>query len=182
MEIKKLSVDETHAEDSAITVFHRPKAILVAGWAGFVGSHLFDRLLDAGHTVICLDNLQTGQEMTIFGEGQQTGSFCCVDDLVEGLIRLMASDTKVPVNPGNPGAFTRWELADKALVMTGSASRLVKRPLPVDDPRQRKPDITCAKAIVDWEPQVMLEQGLKRTIRYFADEIAPAGQKAEAHV
>ena len=123
----------------------------------------------------------TNADITIYGEGLQTRSFCYVDDLVEGLIRLMASDTKDPVNLGNPGEFTMIDLAEKVLAMTGSHSRLVKFPLPEDDPRQRKPDIFRAFSILGWQPTIALEQGLERTISYFAAEIAESGIKLEAH-
>lgn len=111
-----------------------------------------------------------GEEMTIFGTGEQTRSFCYVDDLIEGMIRMMGSEESFtgPVNLGNPCEFTMLQLAEKVLELTGSKSRLVYRPLPSDDPRQRKPDISLAKENLNgWEPQVPLEEGLKRTIEYF---------------
>ncbi len=109
--------------------------------------------------------------ITLYGDGSQTRSFCYVDDLVEGLIRLMNSpaDFTGPVNLGNPGEFTIRQLAEKVIALTGSKSELVFRPLPSDDPRQRKPDITLAQTRLGWQPTVNLEAGLKKTIAYFAD-------------
>jgi UDP-glucuronate decarboxylase len=110
-----------------------------------------------------------GEDVTIFGEGTQTRSFCYVDDLIEGMLRMMDSPDGFygPVNIGNPGEFTMIELAERVLKITGSKSRLVKKPLPQDDPRQRQPDITLAKSKLDWTPKVNLEDGLKETVRYF---------------
>jgi len=110
-----------------------------------------------------------GDPITIFGEGQQTRSFCFVDDLVEGVLRLMDTDDSVtgPINIGNPGEFSMRELAEKVLALTGSSSELVFKPLPQDDPKQRQPDIAKAKAILGWSPTIALEEGLKRTIAYF---------------
>ncbi|MFM2045422.1 MAG: hypothetical protein RLY86_3998 [Pseudomonadota bacterium] len=121
-----------------------------------------------------------GQPITIYGEGTQTRSFCYVDDLIEGFIRLMAAPDTVtgPINIGNPGEFTIRELAEAVLRLTGSRSELVFRPLPADDPLQRCPDITKAKAQLGWQPTIQLEEGLRRTIAYFADVLgvtAPAG-------
>ena len=109
------------------------------------------------------------EPITVFGEGQQTRSFCFVDDLVEGLIRLMNSPDKLvgPVNLGNPGEFTMLELAHKVIELTSSRSELIYKQLPQDDPRQRKPDITLAKKELQWQPSVALEEGLKKTIAYF---------------
>ncbi len=109
------------------------------------------------------------QDITLFGDGNQTRSFCYVDDLIEGMVRLMntGDDVTGPVNVGNPGEFTIRELAEKVIKLTGSKSKLVFKPLPQDDPRQRKPDITLAKKLLDWEPKVPLEEGLKKTIEYF---------------
>ena len=111
-----------------------------------------------------------GEPITIYGEGQQTRSFCYVDDLVDGLMRLMASpaDFTGPVNLGNPSEFTMRQLADKVLAMTGSKSQITHRPLPPDDPKQRRPDITLAKSTLGWTPKVQLEEGLRPTIDYFA--------------
>ncbi len=113
----------------------------------------------------------TGQDLTIYGKGDQTRSFCYVDDLVDGLIRLMASDEKAPVNIGNPGEFTMLELAQMVLAKTGSASRIVYCDLPQDDPRQRRPNIDRAKAILGWAPTVSLDTGLDRTIAHFQDAL-----------
>jgi UDP-glucuronate decarboxylase len=110
-----------------------------------------------------------GEPITIYGDGNQTRSFCYVDDLVEGLVRLMATGDAVtgPINLGNPREFTMLELATLVLELTGSASELVHRPLPQDDPKQRRPDISRAKAELDWAPGVELREGLTRTIGYF---------------
>jgi UDP-glucuronate decarboxylase len=110
-----------------------------------------------------------GDPITIYGDGKQTRSFCFVSDLVEGLRRLMDSpeDTTGPINLGNPGEFTMIELADAVIRLTGSASPMVFRPAPVDDPRQRQPDITKARGMLGWEPTIPLEQGLVQTIAYF---------------
>ncbi len=109
-----------------------------------------------------------GQDITVYGEGQQTRSFCYVDDLIEGFIRLMNQDQTIgPMNIGNPGEFTIMELAQKVIAMTGSGSKIIHQPLPSDDPKQRQPDITDARRILNWEPKVSLDEGLKPTIEYF---------------
>lgn len=110
-----------------------------------------------------------GEDITIYGDGSQTRSFQYVDDLVEGMIRMMATgnDFQGPVNVGNPGEFTIKELADKVIKMTNSKSKITFLPLPGDDPMQRKPDISLAKEKLNWEPKVNLEEGLKKTITYF---------------
>jgi UDP-glucuronate decarboxylase len=110
-----------------------------------------------------------GRDITIYGDGEQTRSFCYVDDLVDGLIRLMNSDRDVtgPINLGNPGEFSIRELAEKVVEQTGSASQIVYQPLPSDDPTQRQPDIAQARSLLGWEPAVPLDEGLPRTIDYF---------------
>jgi UDP-glucuronate decarboxylase len=110
-----------------------------------------------------------GKDITVYGDGQQTRSFQYVDDLVEAMIRMMATgdDFIGPVNTGNPGEFTILELAQKVIDMTGSKSKIVYQPLPSDDPMQRKPDISLAKEKLNWEPKIPLEQGLIKTIEYF---------------
>ena len=110
-----------------------------------------------------------GNDITIYGDGSQTRSFCYVDDLVDGLIRLMESEEDVtgPINLGNPGEFSIKELAEKVVAMTGSDSKIVYEPLPPDDPTQRQPDITQAMEKLDWEPKIALDEGLPRTIEYF---------------
>mgnify|MGYP000137261701 CR=1 FL=1 len=110
-----------------------------------------------------------GQDLTVYGDGSQTRSFCYADDLVEGFMRLMnaGDDVVGPINMGNPGEFTMVELAEKVLRLTGSTSKLIHMPLPQDDPKQRRPDITKAKQLLNWEPTIALEQGLERTIAYF---------------
>jgi UDP-glucuronate decarboxylase len=114
------------------------------------------------------------EDITIYGEGTQTRSFCYVDDLVEAMLRMMETDPSFtgPVNVGNPGEFTMLELAEKVISLVGSKSKLVHRPLPQDDPRQRKPDISLAQAKLGWSPTVNLEDGLKETIAYFRKALA----------
>ncbi|XME01513.1 UDP-glucuronic acid decarboxylase family protein [Lachnospiraceae bacterium C1.1] len=110
-----------------------------------------------------------GEDITIYGDGKQTRSFCYVDDLVEGMIRMMNSRDGFtgPVNLGNPGEFTMLELAEKVIKLTGSKSKIVHKPLPQDDPTQRKPVIELAKKELGWEPTIKLDEGLKKTIDYF---------------
>jgi UDP-glucuronate decarboxylase len=111
----------------------------------------------------------TGNDITIYGEGEQTRSFCYVDDLIDGITKFMnsSSDINGPINLGNNSEFTMIELAEKVLKFTGSKSKLIFKPLPLDDPRQRQPDLTKAKAELDWAPSISLDDGLKETINYF---------------
>ena len=109
-----------------------------------------------------------GEDLTIYGDGSQTRSFCYVDDLLEGMMRIMDQDKTVgPVNLGNPTEFTIRELAEKVLEKVSSPSKLIEKPLPADDPTQRKPDISLAQEVIDWSPGVELDEGLDRTILYF---------------
>jgi UDP-glucuronate decarboxylase len=112
-----------------------------------------------------------GRDITVFGSGSQTRSFCYVDDLIDGLVRLMNTPDKVtgPINIGNPSEFTILQLANIVIELTGSRSRVVHRALPQDDPRQRSPNILQAKDLLGWEPQTQLREGLIRTIEYFDD-------------
>ena len=113
-----------------------------------------------------------GEDITVYGDGSQTRSFCYVDDLIEGFLRLMEqTETVGPVNLGNPGEFTMLELAEMVLRKVGGKSKIVHRELPSDDPRQRQPDIALAKRLLGWEPKVPLEQGIERTIAYFRGEV-----------
>jgi UDP-glucuronate decarboxylase len=110
-----------------------------------------------------------GEDLTIFGDGMQTRAFCYVDDLVEGFVRLMATGDEItgPVNLGNPVELPMVQLAERVIALTGTKSKLVFRPLPVDDPMQRCPDISLAKKLLGWEPAVQLDEGLGKTIAYF---------------
>jgi UDP-glucuronate decarboxylase len=110
-----------------------------------------------------------GEPITIYGDGSQTRSFCYVDDLIDGFIRFMASedDFTGPLNLGNPDEFSIKELAEKVIDMTGTRSKIVYRPLPSDDPKQRQPDIALAQSQLDWQPTISLDQGLVKTIAYF---------------
>ena len=119
-----------------------------------------------------------GEDITIYGEGQQTRSFCYVDDLVSGFLKLMATEPGFtgPVNLGNPGEFTIRQLAEAVINLTGAGSKLVFRPLPTDDPMQRQPDITLARTKLGWEPTVQLDEGLRRTIAYF-EELLSLGSR-----
>jgi UDP-glucuronate decarboxylase len=126
--------------------------------------------------VIC--QALAGEDITVYGDGSQTRSFCYVSDLVDGFLRLMAYQGAFPgaVNLGNPVELTVGDLAEKVLAMTGSSSRMVKRPLPVDDPRRRRPDITRAKQLLGWSPRTPLDVGLRATIAWFSDERADEGK------
>src|SRR5437667_455179 len=210
------------------------KRVLVTGGAGFLGSHLCDRLVADGCDVLCADNFFSGTKdniahlignprfellrhdvtfplyvevdeiynlacpasplhyqydpvqttktsvhgaiNTVYGDGKQTRSFCYVDDLIDAFVRLMATsdDFTGPVNLGNPQEFTILELARKVIANTGSRSEIVFKPLPSDDPMQRQPDISLAKQMLQWEPKVALNEGLRRTISYFGAGRRPA--------
>ena len=166
------------------------KRLLVTGGAGFLGSHLCERLLERGDDVLCVDNNTYGPRMhpndgrvvsnfivqalknepiTLYGDGQQTRSFCYVSDMIDGFVRLMDSPDELPgpVNLGNPVEFSMRELAEQVIDLTGSRSPMEYRPLPQDDPRQRKPDIALAKENLGWQPTVQLREGLQHTITYF---------------
>jgi UDP-glucuronate decarboxylase len=125
----------------------------------------------------------SGAPLTIFGDGSQTRSFCYVDDLIEGFMRLMASGAELagPVNLGNPLEFTISELAELVVELTGSACGVKRLPLPQDDPKQRKPDITLASRMLDWRPKTQLREGLAQTIEYF-DRLLSLQEQAEVHV
>tara|TARA_R110000737_G_scaffold350781_1_gene390828 strand:- start:8680 stop:9633 length:954 start_codon:yes stop_codon:yes gene_type:complete len=118
-----------------------------------------------------------GEDITLYGDGEQTRSFCYVSDLVTGLVSLMGTGPEFtgPVNIGNPGEFTIRQLAERVIALTGSKSKLVHRPLPQDDPKQRQPDISIARDKLGWEPTVKLDEGLKPTIAYFEEEIRVMG-------
>jgi len=122
-----------------------------------------------------------GEDITVYGDGHQTRSFCYVDDLIEAMVRMMNSpkDFQGPVNTGNPGEFTIKELAEMVVSKVGGRSKVVYKELPSDDPTQRRPDITLAKSKLGWEPKVRLDEGLDRTIAYFRREIMPAATAAE---
>ena len=115
-----------------------------------------------------------GEDITIYGDGQQTRSFQYVSDLIEGMLRVMATgdDFTGPVNLGNPGEFTMLELAEKVIQKIGGKSKIVFRPLPSDDPKMRRPDITVAKRVLDWEPKVKLDEGLDHIIQYFREYLS----------
>ena len=111
-----------------------------------------------------------GEDLTVFGDGTQTRSFCYYSDLIEGFVRLMEQDATIgPVNLGNPGEFTMLELAENVIKLTGTKAKIIFEPLPQDDPKQRKPDIEIAKSKLNWEPTVPLDEGLKETISYFKE-------------
>jgi dTDP-glucose 4,6-dehydratase len=108
-----------------------------------------------------------GEDLTVFGDGSQTRSFCYVDDLVEGIYRLLMSDYHQPVNVGNPDEISLKEFAEEIIKLTGTQQKIVYKPLPVDDPKQRKPDITKARSILGWEPKVKRSEGVRTTFEYF---------------
>jgi dTDP-glucose 4,6-dehydratase len=129
------------------------------------------RLNDGRAVPAFMSQALRGEDVTIFGSGKQTRSFCYVSDLVDGILRLAESAENDPVNIGNPHEMTIEEIATTIIRMTGSKSQLVHRPLPVDDPKQRQPDITRARTILGWEPKVKLEEGLAKTLEYFRKKV-----------
>jgi dTDP-glucose 4,6-dehydratase len=125
------------------------------------------RLRDGRAVPAFMSQALANEDVTVFGDGTQTRSFCYVSDLVDGILRLMSSDTNEPVNIGNPREVTIEEIARTIITLVGSKSKIVYRPLPVDDPKQRQPDITRARTLLGWEPRVGLEEGLLKTVEYF---------------
>ncbi|MGD1841308.1 MAG: UDP-glucuronic acid decarboxylase family protein [Thermonemataceae bacterium] len=113
----------------------------------------------------------TGKDLTVFGDGSQTRSFCYVDDLIEGIYRLLISDYTQPVNVGNPDEVSLLDFAKEIIALTGTSSEIIYKPLPKDDPKQRQPDITKAKEILDWQPKVNRSEGLQRTLTYFKEKL-----------
>lgn len=118
----------------------------------------------------------TGQDLTVFGDGSQTRSFCYVSDLIDGIYRLLMSDYAFPVNVGNPAEITLLQFAEEIIKLTGTSQKIVFQPLPKDDPKQRKPDIARAQEILGWEPKVSREEGLKITYEYFKQQLAADGK------
>jgi dTDP-glucose 4,6-dehydratase len=129
------------------------------------------RLNDGRVVPTMISQALRNEPLTVFGNGSQTRSFCYCADLIEGIYRLMMSDTNLPVNIGNPREMTILEFAQEILRATGARSKVIFKPLPQDDPKQRKPDITRARTLLHWEPQVSLQAGLEKTIAYFRDKV-----------
>jgi dTDP-glucose 4,6-dehydratase len=132
------------------------------------------RLNDGRAVPAFMSQALAGEDVTIFGSGRQTRSFCYVSDLVDGIIRLMLSNENDPVNIGNPHEMTIEDIARKIIELTGSKSRIVYRPLPEDDPKVRQPDISRARALLGWEPKVGLDEGLRKTLDYFREKVSSA--------
>jgi dTDP-glucose 4,6-dehydratase len=130
------------------------------------------RLRDGRAVPAFMSQALRNEDVTVFGDGTQTRSFCYVSDLVDGILRLMQSGTNDPVNIGNPHELTIEEIARTIIRLIGSSSQIVYRPLPVDDPKQRQPDITRARTLLNWEPKVGLEDGLLKTVNYFREKVA----------
>ena len=160
--------DESKRFAEAITMAYHRKHGVRTNIARIFNTYGPRMKLDDGRVVPAfLDQALRGLPMTVFGSGSQTRSFCYVTDLVDGLFRLSQSDERYPVNVGNPREMTILEFAEHIRKMTGTKSKLVYKPLPEDDPKQRKPDITKAKKLLGWEPKVPLEEGLRETVEYF---------------
>jgi dTDP-glucose 4,6-dehydratase len=138
------------------------------------------RLRDGRALPAFMSQALAGEALTVFGDGSQTRSFCYVDDLVEGLWRLLNSHENLPVNLGNPTEMTILQFAQAVIEVTGSTSKIVFKELPVDDPRVRQPDITKARTLLKWEPRVPLRQGLERTLAYFKGRVQRTPPKIEA--
>jgi len=134
------------------------------------------RLRDGRAVPAFMSQALTGEDVTVFGDGSQTRSFMYVTDLIDGILRLMDSDTNDPVNIGNPHEMTIEQIARAIVRLVGSRSNLVYRPLPIDDPKQRRPDITRARTLLGWEPKVGLEEGLLKTVDYFKKKMSTPGR------
>src|SRR5947209_2731635 len=160
--------DESKRFAEALTMAYHRKHGLRTNIARIFNTYGPRMKLDDGRVVPAfVDQALRGLPMTVFGAGAQTRSFCYVSDLVDGLYRLMLSDERYPVNLGNPNEMTILEFAEHIRGMTGASSEIVFQPLPEDDPKQRKPDIGKARAVLGWEPRVALEEGIRRTAEYF---------------
>jgi len=160
--------DESKRFAEAITMAYHRKHGLRTNIARIFNTYGPRMKLDDGRVVPAfLDQALHSKPMTVFGTGSQTRSFCYVSDLVDGLYRLMQSDERYPVNLGNPREMTILEFAEHIRAMTGAKSEIVYEPLPEDDPKQRRPDISKAKSVLGWEPRVPLEDGLRETVAYF---------------
>ena len=129
------------------------------------------RLDDGRALPTFLSQALRGEDLTVFGDGSQTRSFCYVDDLINGIYKLLLSDYHFPVNVGNPEEITLKQFAEEIIRLAGSSSKLIYKDLPKDDPKQRKPDISKAKTILDWEPKYSRAEGLKPTLEYFKSKI-----------
>jgi dTDP-glucose 4,6-dehydratase len=168
--------DESKRFAEALTMAYHRKHGLRTNIARIFNTYGPRMKLDDGRVVpALLDQAQRGEPLTVFGDGSQTRSFCYVSDLVEGLYRLMLSDERYPVNLGNPREMTILEFAQQILDITGTGVPIVFQPLPEDDPKQRRPDISKARSTLGWEPLAPLEEGLKRTAEYFRTVSALAG-------
>ena len=160
--------DESKRFAEAITMAYHRKHGVRTNIARIFNTYGPRMKLDDGRVVPAfLDQALRGEPMTVFGTGSQTRSFCYVSDLVDGLYRLMQSDERYPVNLGNPREMTILEFAAHIRAMTGTKSEIIFHPLPEDDPKQRKPDITKARTVLGWEPRISLEDGLRETVEYF---------------
>ena len=160
--------DESKRFTEALTMAYHRKYGVRTNIARIFNTYGPRMKLDDGRVVPAfLDQALRGQPLTVFGDGSQTRSFCYVSDMVEGLCRLMLSEERYPVNLGNPSEMTILEFAERIRRMTGSQPEIVFQPLPEDDPKQRRPDIGKARALLGWEPRVPLEEGLRLTVEYF---------------
>jgi dTDP-glucose 4,6-dehydratase len=160
--------DESKRFAEAITMAYHRKHGVRTNIARIFNTYGPRMKLDDGRVVPSfLDQALHGRPMTVFGDGSQTRSFCYVNDLVDGLYRLMQSDERFPTNLGNPAELTILEFAEEIRRMTGAASPIEFHPLPEDDPKQRKPNIEKARRVLGWEPRVTLEQGIRQTVEYF---------------
>jgi dTDP-glucose 4,6-dehydratase len=163
--------------EALITAYHRRHTLPVR-IARIFNTYGPRMRLDDGRVVTnFIRQALAGEDLTVYGDGSQTRSFCYIDDQVEGLVRLAASDYCRPVNIGNPDEITVRQLAEEIVQLTGSRSRIVQKPLPADDPKVRRPDIALAKKLLGWQPTVGRSEGLKRTVAFCREVLGPRGGK-----